>query len=418
MVAATRGVDHHQRVIGDHQVGLRGGSRGAFDEALPVMRAPRIDALPALIGQRGNPSPGKQRAKPAGQIAADHVAIARILRPARDQLRKHRAPPGKTSLHRVFEIEQAQVILAPLAHHHRRTAIWALLGPCTPALTPQLTLEVLGVGADPERALRSLRPHARRREITQRLANPRTRLRQQQVRAAFGIARSENAGDFARIGALAFALFGAFSGQASKLPVHLFLTDGDLRGLRSFRRFFPLGQGREQPAFRAFGLRYERSEHLRPRPARASERLQRAPRPVPFFPVVPTADREHRHQSFAQEKRCRRIVFGRLDLQCRSKALGGRYAEARGMQEGVEFQQIETRKVGIAKPCRDQWRVQHEHGCIGAGIDRLPLADLLRGTAWRAQPQTSMAGVECGQSRRVWGRRGHRAPMSGVRNEK
>ena len=100
------------------------------------MRAPGIHAFAALIGQRGDPAPREQRAQPAGQIAADHVAIARILRPARDQLRQHCPAPSKTALHRIFQIEQAQVILAPLAHHHWRAAIGACFRPCAAALAP------------------------------------------------------------------------------------------------------------------------------------------------------------------------------------------------------------------------------------------------------------------------------------------
>ena len=75
VVAAARGVDHHQRVVGDHQVGLRAGARGALDEALPVMRAAGIDAFAALVGQRADRAVAEQRAEPAGQVAADHVAV-------------------------------------------------------------------------------------------------------------------------------------------------------------------------------------------------------------------------------------------------------------------------------------------------------------------------------------------------------
>ena len=66
MVAPARRVDHDQRVVGDDQVSLRRGPRRAFDEALPVMRAPGIDAFAAPVGQRGNASLAEQRTEPAG----------------------------------------------------------------------------------------------------------------------------------------------------------------------------------------------------------------------------------------------------------------------------------------------------------------------------------------------------------------
>ena len=52
--AAHRRLDHHQRVVGDHDVGLARAPDGALDEALPVMLAGRIDALAAPVGQAGD----------------------------------------------------------------------------------------------------------------------------------------------------------------------------------------------------------------------------------------------------------------------------------------------------------------------------------------------------------------------------
>src|SRR3546814_19422082 len=66
----TRCIDHHQRMVGDHQIGLGACAHRALDEAFAVMRAPGIDAFAALVGQRRNPALAEQRAEPAGQIAA------------------------------------------------------------------------------------------------------------------------------------------------------------------------------------------------------------------------------------------------------------------------------------------------------------------------------------------------------------
>ena len=51
-VAATRGIDHDERVVGDDEVGVLAGAGGALDEAAAVMGAAGIDAFAAPVGQR------------------------------------------------------------------------------------------------------------------------------------------------------------------------------------------------------------------------------------------------------------------------------------------------------------------------------------------------------------------------------
>ena len=92
------------------------GPLGALDEAAAVMRAAGIDAFAAPVGQRGRTGAAEQARQPARQVAADHVAVLAVRRPAPDQLREDRGAAGERALQRVFEIEQAQVILAALAH--------------------------------------------------------------------------------------------------------------------------------------------------------------------------------------------------------------------------------------------------------------------------------------------------------------
>ena len=60
-VATARGIDHHQRVVGDHYVGGNAAARGAFDEAFFIMRAAGIDALTPPISQRGRSVAAKER---------------------------------------------------------------------------------------------------------------------------------------------------------------------------------------------------------------------------------------------------------------------------------------------------------------------------------------------------------------------
>src|SRR3546814_288038 len=57
-----------------------------------------------------------ERGEPAGKVAADHVAVAAVGGPARDELREDRGAARKAALQRILEVEQAEIIFAPLAH--------------------------------------------------------------------------------------------------------------------------------------------------------------------------------------------------------------------------------------------------------------------------------------------------------------
>jgi hypothetical protein len=155
--ALAHRVDHHQRVIGDDQVRLRRGPGRALDEAGPVVRASCIDALAAPVGQPAQRRLAEQIGQPARQVATDHVAVAAILRPARRQLREDPGAPRKAALHRVFQIEQTQVILAALAHHDLG-ALGRRIGIGAPRLVIELALQGLGIGRLPHRAARLRRP--------------------------------------------------------------------------------------------------------------------------------------------------------------------------------------------------------------------------------------------------------------------
>ena len=172
---SPRGIDHHQGMVGDHQVGLAPRPLGAFDEAFAVMRAPRIDAFAAPVGQCRRPCAPEQARQPAGQIAADHVAVLGVGGPAPDQMRQYRRPPGERALHRIFQIEQAQIILAPLADHDFGLAC-RLVGKQFMSLAVQLPLQRLGEGRHPHCPSGALRPQGRRGEIGQGLADPGSRL--------------------------------------------------------------------------------------------------------------------------------------------------------------------------------------------------------------------------------------------------
>src|SRR5690606_19319461 len=129
------------------------------------------------------------------------------------QVREDRRAAAEPALQRVLEVEQAEVVLAPLAYHHRAAAVGPRLRPGARAFVAQLALEVLGESRDPHRALRFLRPQRGGREVAERLADAGAGLGQQQVRGRAARARGEHPGGLAGVAALAFAVFGAFAGQ-------------------------------------------------------------------------------------------------------------------------------------------------------------------------------------------------------------
>src|SRR5205085_6917828 len=105
----------HQSMVGDHKVRFAARALGAFDEAAAVMRTTGIDAFAAAVCERGRPGAAEQARKPSRQVAADHVPVLRVGGPAANQLRQDCGAASERTLQRVFEIEQAEIILASLA---------------------------------------------------------------------------------------------------------------------------------------------------------------------------------------------------------------------------------------------------------------------------------------------------------------
>ena len=92
--AGARRIDHHQSVVGDHEVGFTARPLGALDEAAAVVRAAGVDAFAAAVGQRGRAGTAEQAREPAGQVAADHIAVFGISRPAPDELGQNGGRPA------------------------------------------------------------------------------------------------------------------------------------------------------------------------------------------------------------------------------------------------------------------------------------------------------------------------------------
>ena len=284
-IASARGVDHHQSMIGDDQIGLAPRPFGALDEAAAEMRAAGVNTLPASVGQSGCPRPPEQTRQPARQVAADHVAVLAVRRPPPDQLGQDRRSPGERALHRVFQVEQAQIIFAPLAHHDSPRPL-DRVGDQPRAFRIQLPLQRLGEGRHPHRSASSLGPQRRRREIGQGLADPGPRLGQQHVRLARRPSRSEDPRDRRRHRLLPFARFGPRASQLAETLDRITCANRHRARRGALGPFLPLFQPREQHPLGLFGPRDPRCDQPRPAPAQPVQRRIAGPRPLALGPMV------------------------------------------------------------------------------------------------------------------------------------
>ena len=301
ILAGARGIDHHQRMVGDDQVGVAARPLGALDEAAAVMRAAGIDALAAAVGQRGRSGAAEQARQPAGQVAADHVAVPGVSRPAPDQLRQNGGAAGERALQRVLEVEQAQIILAALADDDLPLPLVGVGEQFVP-LAVELALQRLGEGRDPDRPARRLGPQRGRGEIGEGLADPGPGLGQQHVGRILGALGREHLGD--RLGHRLLALARLDPpGQRIELGPRRGGVDqhGQRRRLR--RRFVPRLQAREQHPLAALGPFEPGADERRPAPAEPVQGRVRRPRP---FALVPARIGEHGEQPLGDPPQRRR----------------------------------------------------------------------------------------------------------------
>ena len=241
LVASARGIDHHQSMVGDDDIGMDARACGAFDEAFFVMRAPGIDALAAPVGQRGRTVATEQRWQPTRQISADHVAVFGIRGPARDQMRQRRRAACKPALQCVLQVQQTQIILAALAHHDFRFEGF-IIGIDPLGLAHQLALQRLGKGRNPYRPIGIARPERSWCKIAQGLANAGARLGQHHI--GFTLARTRGKNPRRRLRKIALALprFCIAPDQRSELCLHAFRVQRDHTRRCAQRRFLPFGQ--------------------------------------------------------------------------------------------------------------------------------------------------------------------------------
>ena len=284
LLAPARCIDHHQRMVGYDDIGLLARPGGLLYKAFAVMRAAGIDAFAAPVGQRGGTVAAEQGGQPAGQVAADHVAVLAVGSPARNQMGEDRRPSGKAALQRILQIEQAEIIFPALAHDHF-LAKHFLVRVDAPGFSVELALQRLGKGGYPNRTASLAGPQRGRSQIAERLANPRARFGEQHIRGALDPARVENSGDRCGVAFLTLAVFRSLAGQRFQSRQRRLLVHGNRARRRSRRLFFPFRQFREQPALGLDRLFEPFAYFSGPWPAQPVERLRAAPRPLPLFPI-------------------------------------------------------------------------------------------------------------------------------------
>src|SRR5262249_6523623 len=126
-------------------------------------------------------------------VRAGGVAVGRIRKPACDQAQCYRALTWREriALGRVFEIEQAEIILAAFAQHDLQLARARIAFELAHFLK-DLTLEVPRVGGNPKTGAVLLGPERGRRQIAEGLARTRARFNESDARTAWTLPRRES----------------------------------------------------------------------------------------------------------------------------------------------------------------------------------------------------------------------------------
>ena len=153
---------------------------------------------------------------------------------------KDRRAPCEAALQRILKIEQAQVILTPLANDDLRAAL-DRVGKDALGFAIELALECLGVCRNPHRAVCLARPERGWRKIAQGLADPGSRFGEQHRRATHGRSRIEDASGGARVIALTFAFFGALASEFGESVERLVFVEPDRARCKARRAILPFG---------------------------------------------------------------------------------------------------------------------------------------------------------------------------------
>ena len=197
----------------------------------------------------------------------------RISGPTRHQMRKDCRTSGKAALQRVLQVQQAQIIFTPLAHHNLGFEC-LMVGVQSLCLTHQLPLERFGKGGNPDRSVGGGCPKACGRQIAKRLTNACASLSQQHIGFALARTRRENLRCCLRKIPLPLARLGRTADQRCEPFLHGIGRKRYHARRRAGRRLFPFGQAAEQPAFGALGLFKLRQYQICPWPTEPHQRLR------------------------------------------------------------------------------------------------------------------------------------------------
>src|SRR5689334_9192193 len=109
---AERGLRHDERMIGDDDPRLPRPANVLLDETAAKMRAGRVDALAAAVGEPSDPAASDEFGEPAREIARHEVARLAGNNPARDQPKMPGRPsrPSHRSTERVLVIQQTEKV--------------------------------------------------------------------------------------------------------------------------------------------------------------------------------------------------------------------------------------------------------------------------------------------------------------------
>ena len=347
-----RRLGHHQRMVGHHEFSGAGAANGMFHEAAPPMRAGRVDALAASVGECIQRGAAEQFGEPAGQVAALDVAVLRRHRPARDQTERDQPRRRKAAGRaggRVLQVQQAQIILPPLAHHHAPAPL-GRIGEKADKLAVDLALQMAGEGADPDGAPVAFGPQAGRRDIAERLAGAGSRFRQHQMRIAAVLARREGRRGGAGVVGLPWPLFGIGPKNRGQARPRLGLADrkgrrrGQRRRILPFRQTFPhlqrLGRGRRIWPAKCGG------DEWRPAPAPHAHLRGEASGIAVDRQQLPGSEVAQQRPRHLRQRHGRVLqpAAERVQVQRQRQPAGCGRGRPGGHDEGKQFQQVKARQ--------------------------------------------------------------------------
>ena len=237
----ARRLHHRQRMIGDDDPARSRLAHDALQETAPVVRTRRVDALALPVGQRAREP--RLRPSPRRKIATLQIAALRRRQPARDEAQRHglafhqhRQPPR-----RLFEIEQTDIILAPLAHRHLLGTL-GLVGINAREFLPDLALKVFRIGRNPNRAFVALCPKRCRRQIPGGLTQPCARFGKHDNRLALVHTRAKGLRRQRRVIGLRAPRLRSTAHDDGEIGARLLRRNRHAARLTRGRRVFPLGQ--------------------------------------------------------------------------------------------------------------------------------------------------------------------------------